>query len=153
VRTSQAPAARIGGSGASRSSAAVTLRHLPDDSQDSPDSLTALRYRASRAKFGQIRFHIICVHLGIPAWIAWLIGAAVDLSVVGLLTGIRFLSLHGYTDSQLRKPRRMLVFCGMLTLALNTAGAISHRDIGAALVDAVGPMLLIGFVSAVPVSV
>jgi hypothetical protein len=88
---------------------------------------------------------LLCVRLGIPAWIAWLIGAAVDLSVVGLLTGIRFLSLHGYTDDQLRKPRRMLVFCGMLTLALNTAGAISHRDIGTALVDAVGPMLLIGW--------
>jgi hypothetical protein len=40
------------------------------------------------------------------------------LSVVGLLTGIRFLSLHGYTDAQLARPRTMLRFCGLLTLAL-----------------------------------
>ena len=47
----------------------------------------------------------LCLHLGITAWIAWLVGPAVDPSVVGLLTGIRFLSLHGYDDEQLRKPR------------------------------------------------
>lgn len=88
---------------------------------------------------------LLCVHLGIPAWIAWLIGASVDLSVVGLLTGVRFLSLHGYTDAQLRKPRRMLLLCGVLTLALNTAGAVSHKQMGTALVNAVGPLLLIGW--------
>jgi hypothetical protein len=33
---------------------------------------------------------------------------AVDLSVVGPLTGIRFLSLRGYDDEQFRKPRRLL---------------------------------------------
>jgi hypothetical protein len=82
--------------------------------------------------------------LGITAWIAWLVAPAVDLSVVGLLTGIRFLSLHGYTDKQLAKPRYMLRFCGLLTLALNTAGALGHRQYGTALVDAVGPALLIG---------
>jgi hypothetical protein len=84
----------------------------------------------------------LCLDLGITAWIAWLVGPAVDLSVVGLLTGMRFLSLHGYTDAQLAKLHRMLRFCGMLTLALNTAGALSHREYGTALVDAVGPALL-----------
>lgn len=93
---------------------------------------------------------LLCVHLGITVWIAWLVGAAVDLSVVGLLTGVRFLSLHGYTDEQLRKPRRMLVFCGLLTLALNTASAIGHRQPGTALVDAVGPALLIGWTEVGP---
>jgi len=88
---------------------------------------------------------MLCLHLGITAQLAWLVGAAVDLSVVGLLTGVRFLSLHGYTDSQLRKPRRMLLFCGILTLALNTSGAISHHQFGTALIDAVGPVLLIGW--------
>ena len=39
----------------------------------------------------------LCLDLGITAWIAWLVAPAVDLSVVGLLTGMRFLSLHGYT--------------------------------------------------------
>jgi hypothetical protein len=83
--------------------------------------------------------------LGITAWIAWLVGPAVDLSVVGLLTGMRFLSLHGYTDVQLSKLQRMLRFCGILTLALNTSGALGHRMFGTALVDAVGPALLIGW--------
>jgi hypothetical protein len=87
----------------------------------------------------------LCLDLGITAWIAWLIGPAVDLSVVGLLTGIRFLSLHGYTDTQLTRLQRMLRFCGLLTLALNTAGALAHQQYGTALVDAVGPALLIGW--------
>lgn len=87
----------------------------------------------------------LCLDLGITAWISWLVGPAVDLSVVGLLTGMRFLSLHGYTDGQLGKLRRMLRFCGVLTLALNTSGALGHRMLGTALVDAVGPALLIGW--------
>lgn len=87
----------------------------------------------------------LCLDLGMTAWIAWLVGPAVDLSVVGLLTGMRFLSLHGYTDVQLSKLRRMLRFCGVLTLALNTSGALGHRMFGTALVDAVGPALLIGW--------
>jgi hypothetical protein len=87
----------------------------------------------------------LCLNLGITAWIAWLVGPAVDLSVVGLLAGMRFLSLHGYTDAQLAKLQRMLRFCGLLTLALNTAGSLSHRQYGTALVDAVGPALLIGW--------
>jgi uncharacterized membrane protein (Fun14 family) len=84
----------------------------------------------------------LCLDLGITAWIAWLVGPAVDLSVVGLLIGMRFLSLHGYADAQLVKLHRMLRFCGLLTLALNTAGALSHGEYGTALVDAVGPALL-----------
>ena len=84
----------------------------------------------------------LCLDLGVTAWIAWLVGPAVDLSVVGLLTGMRFLSLHGYADTQLVKLHRMLRFCGVLTLALNTAGALSHREYGTALVDAIGPALL-----------
>jgi hypothetical protein len=83
--------------------------------------------------------------LGMTASIAWLVGPAVDLSIVGLLTGIRFLSLHGYTDVQLSKLRHMLWFCGLLTMALNTSGALGHRMFGTALVDAVGPTLLIGW--------
>ena len=92
----------------------------------------------------------LCLDLGITAWIAWLVGPAVDLSVVGLLTGMRFLSLHGYTDAQLARLQRMLRFCGLLTLALNTAGAVGHRQFGTALVDAVGPALLIGWAEAGP---
>jgi hypothetical protein len=87
----------------------------------------------------------LCLDLGMTAWIAWLVGPAVDLSVVGLLTGTRFLSLHGYTEFQLGKLRRMLRLCGVPTLALNTSGALGHRMFGTALVDAVGPTLLIGW--------
>jgi Protein of unknown function (DUF2637) len=85
----------------------------------------------------------LCLHLGITAWTAWLVGPAVDLSVVGLLLGIRFLSQHGYADDQLLGLQRTLRFCGLLTLALNTAEAFGHRQFGTALVDAVGPVLLI----------
>jgi hypothetical protein len=52
----------------------------------------------------------LCLHLGITAWIAWLVGPAVDLSVVGLLTGMRSLSLHGYTPTELQhysKPQEI----------------------------------------------
>jgi hypothetical protein len=87
----------------------------------------------------------LCHELGITGWIAWLVGPAVDLSVVGLLTGMRFLSMHGCTDVQLAKLQRMLRFCGLLTLALNTAAALAHGQYGTALVDAVGPALLIGW--------
>jgi Protein of unknown function (DUF2637) len=87
----------------------------------------------------------LCLDLGITAWIAWLVGPAVDLSVVGLLAGMRYLSLHGYTHEQLKGLQRMLRFCGLLTLAPNTAEAASHHQYGTALVDAVGPALLIGW--------
>lgn len=103
-------------------------------------SIVALTFAFSLGNVTQL-----CLGLGITAWIAWLVGPAVDLSVIGLLTGMRFLSLHGYTDAQLRKLRGMLRFCGTLTLALNTSGALGHRMFGTALVDAVGPALLIGW--------
>jgi hypothetical protein len=92
----------------------------------------------------------LCLDLGITAWIAWLVAPAVDLSVIGLLIGMRFLSLHGYTYTQLAQLQRMLRFCGLLTMALNTAGAVGHRQYGTALVDAVGPALLIGWSEAGP---
>ena len=41
----------------------------------------------------------LCLDLGITVWIAWLVGPAVDLSVIGLLVGIRFLSLHAATET------------------------------------------------------
>ena len=39
----------------------------------------------------------------------------------------RWWALHGYSDAQLAGLQRMLRFCGLLTLALNTAGAVGHR--------------------------
>lgn len=87
--------------------------------------------------------HSLCISLGIDGWIAWLIGPSVDLSVIGLLLGVRYLALLGYSDAQLSKPRRLLILCGLLTLALNTADAITRGRYGTAGVDAIGPVLLI----------
>jgi hypothetical protein len=95
--------------------------------------------------FSVVNVTRLCLDLGVTAWIAWLIGPSVDLSVIGLLTGIRFLSLHNYTEEQLAKLHRFLRLCGALTLALNTAGALWHLQYGTASVDAIGPVLLIGW--------
>jgi hypothetical protein len=95
--------------------------------------------------FSVVNVTRLCLNLGVTAWIAWLIGPSVDLSVIGLLTGIRFLSLHGYTEEQVAGLNRFLRFCGALTLALNTAGPLWHGQYGTALVEAIGPVLLIGW--------
>ena len=63
---------------------------------------------------------------------------------------MRFLSLHGYASSELVGLRLMLRFCGVLTLALNTAGSIADRQYGTALVDAVGLALLMGWAEVGP---
>lgn len=92
----------------------------------------------------------LCLYLWITPWIAWMVGPTVDLSVVGLLVGIRYLSLRGWQDEELRKHRRLLAFSGVVTLALNTSYSLAHRNFGTALVDAVGPSLLIGWAETGP---
>ena len=87
----------------------------------------------------------LALYLGIPDYIAWLIGPSVDLSVLGLLIGLRYLALRGCSDKELRKPRCLMLFSGLLTLALNVAHSVSAQRYGTALVDAVGPALLIGW--------
>jgi hypothetical protein len=87
----------------------------------------------------------LALYLGIPDYIAWLIGPSVDLSVLGLLIGLRYLALRGCSDRELRKPRCLMLFSGLLTLALNVAHSVSAQRYGTALVDAVGPALLIGW--------
>jgi hypothetical protein len=108
-------------------------------------TVTTATIVAMALAFSVVNVTRLCLDLDVTAWIAWLIGPSVDLSVIGLLTGIRYLSLHGYTDEQLVKLNRFLLFCGLLTLALNTAGALWHHQYGTALVDAIGPVLLIGW--------
>src|SRR5947207_15684012 len=61
------------------------------------------------------------LRLGVPGWIAPLIGPSVDLSVVGLLVAVRHLTLHGVPRQQLRQARALLAFCGVATMALNIA--------------------------------
>jgi hypothetical protein len=87
----------------------------------------------------------LALYLGIPDYIAWLIGPSVDLSVLGLLIGLRYLALRGCSDKELRKPRCLMLFSGLLTLALNVAHSVAAQRYGTALVDAVGPSLLIGW--------
>jgi hypothetical protein len=60
--------------------------------------------------------------LGVPPLVAPLVGPAVDLSVAGLLIGIRHLSMAGVPRDQLRPARILLGACGAATLALNIAG-------------------------------
>jgi len=87
----------------------------------------------------------LAAYLHVPVYIGWLVGPAVDLSVIGLLIGIRYLSLHGYSGKQLAKPRRLLAVCGLLTMALNTAESICTGHYGTAAFDAVAPVLLLGW--------
>ena len=88
--------------------------------------------------------------LGVPAFVAPLVGPAVDLSVAGLLIGIRHLSVAGVARDQLRPARILLMACGAATLALNIAEPIAAGAYGRAAFDSVGPGLLIGWAETGP---
>ncbi|GAA5087535.1 hypothetical protein HNP84_010303 [Thermocatellispora tengchongensis] len=85
------------------------------------------------------------LRLGVAPWLAPLIGPAVDLSVIGLIVGIRHLTLMGVTTAELRPARLLLAFSGLATLALNVAEPAIQGQYGKAAFDAVGPLLLIGW--------
>jgi hypothetical protein len=88
--------------------------------------------------------------LGVPPLVAPLVGPAVDLSVAGLLIGIRHLSMAGVPRDQLRPARILLTACGAATLALNIAGPVTAGAYGRAAFDSVGPGLLIGWAETGP---
>lgn len=88
--------------------------------------------------------------LGVPAFVAPLVGPAVDLSVAGLLIGIRHLSMVGVPSGQLRPARLLLIVCGVATLALNVAEPVTAGAYGRAAFDSVGPLLLIGWAEIAP---
>ncbi|MBD3007629.1 hypothetical protein IEJ02_27145 [Streptomyces sp. 5-10] len=92
----------------------------------------------------------LALRLGVPAWVAPLVAPAVDLSILGLLLGIRYLALHGAPVDQLRSARRLLVLSSGMTLALNTADPLIAGALGKAAFDAVGPVLLIGWAEVGP---
>ncbi|WP_262704407.1 MULTISPECIES: SpdA protein [Streptomyces] len=92
----------------------------------------------------------LALRLGVPPWVAPLVAPAVDLSILGLLLGIRYLALHGAPVDQLRPARRLLVLSSGMTLALNTADPLIAGDLGKAAFDAVGPILLIGWAEVGP---
>ncbi|MFB6958320.1 DUF2637 domain-containing protein [Streptomyces sp. NPDC056309] len=87
----------------------------------------------------------LALRLGVPAPIAPLIAPMVDLSVVGLLVALRYLSLRGLPAEQMKAATRLMHFSGLLTLALNVAEPIVAGHYGRAAVDAVAPLLLLGW--------
>lgn len=92
----------------------------------------------------------LALRLGVPVWVAPLVSPAVDLSILGLLLGIRQLALAGATPVQLRPARRLLVFASAVTLALNVADPLVAGEYGKAAFDAVGSLLLIGWAEVGP---
>ncbi|GAA1963984.1 DUF2637 domain-containing protein [Kitasatospora viridis] len=83
--------------------------------------------------------------LAIPAPVAPLIAPMVDLSVVGLMVARNHLSATGTDTAELRSANRLMHLCGLLTIALNTAEPVLARHYGRALLDAVAPVLLLGW--------
>ena len=102
--------------------------------------------------FGFGNVWTLALRLGVPIWVAPLVAPSVDLSVVALLVGVRQLALAGADLAILRPARRLLIFCGFATLALNVAEPLSTGAYGTALFDAVGPVLLIGWADVAPPS-
>jgi hypothetical protein len=90
------------------------------------------------------------LRLGINPYIAPFMQPAVDLAVIGLMVGIRYLAVHGWTDDQLKLPRRWLRCFGFLTLAMNCALPLTERHWGRAAWDAIGPLLLIAWSELAP---
>jgi hypothetical protein len=90
------------------------------------------------------------LRLGVSGWVAPLVAPAVDLSVLALLIAIRQLSLRGASAEVIRPARRLLLVSSVVTLALNVAEPLIAWEIGRALFDAVGPLLLIGWADVGP---
>ncbi|MCY0939336.1 DUF2637 domain-containing protein [Streptomyces sp. H34-S4] len=87
----------------------------------------------------------LALRLGIPGPVAPLIAPMVDLSVVGLLVALRYLSLRGVPAADLTGATRLMHASGFFTLALNVAEPIIMGHYGRACVDAVAPLLLLGW--------
>ncbi|MER6843149.1 DUF2637 domain-containing protein [Streptomyces platensis] len=87
----------------------------------------------------------LALRLGVPRPVAPLIAPMVDLSVVGLLVALRYLSLRGIPAEQMRSASRLMHLSGLLTLALNIAEPLVAHHWGRACVDAVAPLLLLGW--------
>lgn len=100
--------------------------------------------------FGFGNVWTLALRLGVPPWVAPLVAPAVDLSVMGLLLGTRYLALHGARPEDLRPARRLLVFSSVMTLALNVTDPLIAHETGKAAFDAVGPLLLIGWAEVGP---
>ncbi|MGI5469899.1 DUF2637 domain-containing protein [Streptomyces sp. CA-132043] len=87
----------------------------------------------------------LALRLDVPRPVAPLIAPMVDLSVVGLLVALRYLSLRGVGAERLKSATRLMHVSGLLTLALNVAEPLIAGHYGRAAVDAVAPLLLLGW--------
>ncbi|MCG6499367.1 DUF2637 domain-containing protein [Kitasatospora sp. A2-31] len=87
----------------------------------------------------------LALRLGVPHPVAPLIAPMVDLSVLGLLIALHHLSTSGVDPAQLRSAAHLMHLCGVLTLVLNTAEPILAGHYGRAALDAVAPLLLLGW--------
>ncbi|GGM81765.1 hypothetical protein GCM10011609_17240 [Lentzea pudingi] len=65
-------------------------------------------------------------------WVAPLVAPEVDLSILGLLLGIRHLTLAGASLEVFRSARRLLMFASAVTLALNVADSVVAAEYGKA---------------------
>jgi hypothetical protein len=83
--------------------------------------------------FGFGNVWTLAIRLGVPPWVAPLVAPAVDLSVIGLLLGTRYLALQS-----------------LMTLALNVTDPLITGHLGRAAFDSVGPFLLIGWAEVGP---
>jgi hypothetical protein len=110
--------------------------------------LTSSLISPSCSGFGNVL--TLALRLGVPVWVAPLVAPAVDLSILGLLLGIRQLALAGASSVDLRPARRLLIFASAVTLVLNVADPLVAGQYGKAAFDAVGPLLLIGWAEVGP---
>ncbi|NBH06735.1 hypothetical protein [Amycolatopsis sp. SID8362] len=92
----------------------------------------------------------LALRIGVPAYVAPLVAPALDLTVLGLLVGTRYLAMRGAPEVVLRPARRLLLAASAATLALNVADPICAGQWGKAGFDAVGPLLLIGWAEVGP---
>ena len=92
----------------------------------------------------------LAVDLELWVWIRPLVAPAVDLSLVALVVGIRFLARRGVSGAELRRPRLFMLAVGLAAWALNTAHAVAERDWGKAAFDSLAPGLLIGWAEVLP---
>ena len=92
----------------------------------------------------------LAVDLELWVWIRPLVAPAVDLSLVALVVGIRFLARRGVSGAELRRPRLFMLAVGLAAWALNTAHAVAECDWGKAAFDSLAPGLLIGWAEVLP---
>lgn len=105
--------------------------------------MTVIAGLAFAFSFGNV--WALALRLGVPRPVAPLIAPMVDLSVLGLLVALHHLSASGADAVQLRSATRLMHFCGLLTLALNTAEPLLAGHYGRATLDSVAPLLLLGW--------